>query len=1080
VFLHTNISGGNCPQYEDLFPFKKILKMKEKIKKHLKKRKKIYSFLVGILMLIATLFGATAALEDGRIVNMPFNQTIEDISPYNESWSYLIGNSTTYTNDSIEGHSANFTDNVINLNDLEYYGTNTSTAFTFNFYVKMKDVPTDSTSYYFNYVASNNFQSYISYRGSDNRILAQTYAAGWRDISYYGATGLNEWNMITYSWTGSTYRLYFNNVSVASYSSSTAITPSSGKHYINGNYNGAIRLNALFDDYMVWNRALTTDEISELYARIPPPPPYPTNVTGDGSVGDPFLINDCRDLQDLTYIMDPGTYEYIELNNTIDCAQYLSFEPIANNSIFYGEFQGNGYTIKNIQNDLDMQKGLFYKIEGPSKIQNFTLQNVTFENGSYQGCVFGEISDLTFGTTTFNYINVTDCTITGATYLGGLGGYTRSYTTTGQHWYFENINFENLQIQATGGKVGGLIGNHYSDTATVTDRTDYFRNITIQGNITGTETETGGLLGIKQGDIRDRTYMSNIILDIDGIHAGLFGHLDQNHEDLRLDDIRITGNFLGHGLMTSCFQNLGGVWDDIIIYNEANSSYQALSGTWTSCTPTITDIFYNNDSYQESQGLIQGLSYNDLRLDLPIFENLTDWDINRCQEHTLTFENYVYPGLGTFAISEPTNTETINYFEGESAIVNITLNPTGLMCDCDINIDDTLESYSFENFQTYSYITAIEDTYNLDVVCAQGNVNQSITFNTHEIREYLNIITPDHNQRTNHSDNDVIFNLNTTEPGAFTCRGYVNGSQQFTNSYLGNINHTEALVFPLGIANYTVQCDGVGGILQSQILLYDFDNATPFIESFGISTFGDSEFLNTDTVIFDGRVTDNSLYRVNMTIFTEFDEVVFNNYSGDLSQTIYIWNHTLNFSGNPDANYTVYLEATDQEMIADLGGLNPTTLEFTFYYDECVPVWNCSEYERCLPNMSQSCSMAIDENYCSEPLLDYSSVDTQNCTYVSSSGGSAFPTAEGIAGVIESIDIENVAFSLVGSKFTTGFDFFDKIIEKIKAFDSNWNSDYFEAKGIKPDYGQEQIKKTYEKILQKYSEIEEGIKDVLE
>jgi concanavalin A-like lectin/glucanase superfamily protein len=1021
--------------------------MKEKIKKHLKKRKKIYSLIVGILMILATLFGATAAIEDGRIVNMPFNESIEDISPYNETWSYVVGSSTTYTNDSIEGFAANFSDNVINLNDLEYYGTNTTTAFTFNIYFKMKDVPTSSTNYFFLYITSNNFNSYISYRGSDNRMIAATFAGAWRNIEYYSASGLNQWNMLTYSWDGNNYKLYFNNVSVGSTSSTTSPGSASGRHYINGNHDGSIRLNALFDDYMVWNRAITTDEISELYAEIPPPPPYPTNVTGDGSSGDPFIVNDCKDLQDLTYIMDPVTYEYVELNNTIDCAEFETFEPIANNSFFYGSFQGNGYTIKNIQNDQDIQKGLFYQVDTPTKIQNFTLQNVTFENGDYQGCILGQINDMIHATSYIQNINITDCTINGGNYLGGIAGYIKTYTTTIQSLYLQYLNFDNLNINGSN-SIGGVAGKIYLDAdSPVTNKPDYLRYIKINANLEGTGNYVGGLVGELASGLRNKPQINNILINLTGYSTGLIGYLDTNNGGpLIFNDIRITGDFLGEGLFDYCFNPGSATMDDVIIYNEANNSFDVLNRIQGTCDITYTDVFYNNASYTDTNNKLQGLSYNDLKLNLPIFENLTGWDLNRCQEHTLTFENYNYPGLGTFSISEPTNTETISYFEGESAIINITLNPTGLMCDCDILINDSLEKYNFDDFDTFSYMTAIEDTYQLDVVCAEEIVNQSISFNTHEIREHLNIVIPDHSQRKNTSNLDMTFNFNTTEPGAFTCRGYINGSQQFTDSYTGNINYTENLVFPLGISNYYVQCDGLGGIIQSQTLQYDFDNATPFIESFAISTFGDSEFINTDTIIFDGRVTDNALYRVNMTIKSASNEVVFNNYSGDLSSTSYIWNHTINFSGQPEENYTVYIEATDQEMIADLGGINPTDLEFIFFYDECVPVWNCTVYERCLINNTQSCSAAFDSNLCGEPLADYSIVDTQNCTYVSSSGGASFPINVDTISALTPDALENIVFSLVGAEFSTGIEFIDNLISKIiNPILNNWNSKFFQT-----------------------------------
>ncbi len=96
--------------------------------------------------------------------------------------------------------------------------------------------------------------------------------------------------------------------------------------------------------------------------------------SGIGSEGDPFIITDCNQLQNIdSYTLatadSSNDNQYFELGNNIDCSGFGDFDPIGSNTLaFHGNFDGNNYSISRITiNEDDVQdSGLFALLHNAS------------------------------------------------------------------------------------------------------------------------------------------------------------------------------------------------------------------------------------------------------------------------------------------------------------------------------------------------------------------------------------------------------------------------------------------------------------------------------------------------------------------------------------------------------------------------------------------------------------------------------------------------------------------------------------------------------------------------------------------
>jgi len=97
---------------------------------------------------------------------------------------------------------------------------------------------------------------------SDLRFVVGTW-----DINFAAATGLTwaDWNHILGTWDGTTIRLYVNNVEGTSGTFTGTLAGTKKVNIGRGQPNNAYNVDAIVDEYGIWNRVLTAAEITELY-----------------------------------------------------------------------------------------------------------------------------------------------------------------------------------------------------------------------------------------------------------------------------------------------------------------------------------------------------------------------------------------------------------------------------------------------------------------------------------------------------------------------------------------------------------------------------------------------------------------------------------------------------------------------------------------------------------------------------------------------------------------------------------------------------------------------------------------------
>ena len=116
---------------------------------------------------------------------------------------------------------------------------------------------------------------------------------------------------------------------------------------------------------------------------------------GNGTAGDPWLITNVSELQDMNLYLDAHDAHYA-LNQSIDASATAGwvgdFVPIGNISDpFTGTFNGNGHTITGLLiNRLDISNvGLFGAIGASGTVSNVGLINVNIHGNNFVGGLVG-------------------------------------------------------------------------------------------------------------------------------------------------------------------------------------------------------------------------------------------------------------------------------------------------------------------------------------------------------------------------------------------------------------------------------------------------------------------------------------------------------------------------------------------------------------------------------------------------------------------------------------------------------------------------------------------------------------------
>lgn len=199
-------------------------------------------------------------------------------------------------------------------------------------------------------------------------------------------------------------------------------------------------------------------------------------MTGSGTEGDPYVIYNITDLQD----MDLDVTAYYVLNNSIDASNTRTwnggagFDPVGTlASKFSGNFNGNGHTISGLHIDRPGEDyvGLFGYVDGSigsnAVISNVTLLHANITGDQWVGVLIGyvqEYADISYCICGDPRYEATCCNLTATEEAGGLTSYIGTGVTV-----YRCLTYIDGYVSVN--KLGGFID--WTDHGTVSECASY-------------------------------------------------------------------------------------------------------------------------------------------------------------------------------------------------------------------------------------------------------------------------------------------------------------------------------------------------------------------------------------------------------------------------------------------------------------------------------------------------------------------------------------------------------------------------------------------------------------------------------
>ncbi len=184
-------------------------------------------------------------------------------------------------------------------------------------------------------------------------------------------------------------------------------------------------------------------------------PVFAFSGNGSGTSGDPYQITTCSQLQE----MENNLSAYYIQENNIDC-QGVTYTPVGSvSNPFSGTIDGQNYTIANLTISGSSYEGLIGVSSGAT-IKNMRIISGSITgSGPYVGSLVGWVSS---GVTIIH--SSSQASVNGPGDTGGLVG-----ASTGGGGVVIQKSFYNGTLTSTSAYTGGIIGNVYGGTNSITD-----------------------------------------------------------------------------------------------------------------------------------------------------------------------------------------------------------------------------------------------------------------------------------------------------------------------------------------------------------------------------------------------------------------------------------------------------------------------------------------------------------------------------------------------------------------------------------------------------------------------------------
>ena len=216
---------------------------------------------------------------------------------------------------------------------------------------------------------------------------------------------------------------------------------------------------------------------------------------GEGTKDDPYLIKTPDDLVDLRYYIASKNLKtadvYFRMTQDINMKNITDWKAIADNATggFRGHFDGNGYSIWNLNGSTNNCCGLFGRLGDGAVIENLTIASGKL-GGSYNFSIGAIAGEVVAGAT----VTIRNChnyaTVTGNFGIGGILGQVEERATV----IVENCsNHGTVNASRTGGGIIGQVGpNRWKNNGSKASVTNCYN----AGKITGSGTwGLGGIVG---------------------------------------------------------------------------------------------------------------------------------------------------------------------------------------------------------------------------------------------------------------------------------------------------------------------------------------------------------------------------------------------------------------------------------------------------------------------------------------------------------------------------------------------------------------------------------------------------------
>ena len=235
----------------------------------------------------------------------------------------------------------------------------------------------------------------------------------------------------------------------------------------------------------------TSTAIASLTTKISDITGYKINgtITADGVTGTIIGISTAEDLVNLSNLVNNGksmSGKTFIMTNDIDMSSVTNWTSIGKHQAFYGNFDGQGYTIKNFNlNNSDIgaaSTGLFGTVRNAT-LKNIKFDNITFENTSTASAQWTAVAILADSArdTLVSNIQTKNVSVFNANYYGIIGGLLGNVTiqncSTDATWSDDGTIGSSWQVSG----IAGSGQNYYGDPSVTI--TGCSANLNAKGNI---------------------------------------------------------------------------------------------------------------------------------------------------------------------------------------------------------------------------------------------------------------------------------------------------------------------------------------------------------------------------------------------------------------------------------------------------------------------------------------------------------------------------------------------------------------------------------------------------------------------